>query len=64
MTGNTTRLGSMAWSNRTGGKLSGAETRQLLARPARAHAVSAIGRTAMVLRLHRASHGRAQGHVP
>ena len=26
MTGNTTRLGSMAWSHRTGGTLSGAET--------------------------------------
>jgi HD domain len=52
MTGNTTRRGSMAWSNRTGGNLSGAETRQLLAPLARAHAVNAIGRTAMALRLH------------
>jgi HD domain len=50
MTGNT-RLGSMAWSTRTGGRLSGAETRQLLAPLARAHAVNAVGRTAMALRV-------------
>jgi hypothetical protein len=52
MTGTTTRLGSMAWSDRTGGRLSGAERRQLLAPLARAHAVNAAGRTAMALRLH------------
>jgi hypothetical protein len=52
MTGNTTRLGGMAWSNRTRGKLSGAETRRLLAPLARAHAVNAVGRTAMALRVH------------
>ena len=51
MTGNT-RLGSMAWSTRTDGKLSGAETRQLLAPLVRAHAVNAVGRTAMALRVH------------
>ena len=51
MTGDT-RLGSMAWSNRTSGKLSGAETGQLLAPLARAHAVNAFGRTALALRLH------------
>ena len=52
MTGNTTRVGSMAWTNRTGGTLSGAEKRQLLAPLARAHAVNAVGRTAMALRVH------------
>lgn len=52
MTGSATRLGSMAWSDRTGGKLSGAETRKLLAPLARAHAVNAVGRTAMALRVH------------
>ena len=52
MTGNTTRVGSMAWANRTGGTLSGAEKRQLLAPLARAHVVNAVGRTAMALRVH------------
>jgi hypothetical protein len=52
MTGNATRLGSMAWSDRTAGKLSGAETWQLLAPLARAHVVNAVGRTAMALRVH------------
>lgn len=52
MVGSTTRLGSLAWSERTGGRLSGAETRQLLAPLARAHAVNAVGRTAMALGLH------------
>lgn len=58
MTGNTTPLGSMAWSNLTGGKLRGAQMRQLLVPLARAHAVNAVGRTAMALRLH--SNRRAQ----
>ena len=31
MTGHTTRVGSMAWADLTGGTLSGAEKRQLLA---------------------------------
>src|SRR5688572_31201184 len=52
MNGNAIRLGSMAWCDRTGGRLSGAETRQLLAPLARAHAVNAVGRTAMALRVH------------
>ena len=61
MTGNT-RLGSVAWSNRTGGQLSGAETRQLLAPLARAHAVNAIGRSAMALRLHSIEPRCGSGH--
>jgi HD domain-containing protein len=52
LTGGTTRLGSVAWSDRTRGNLSGAERRRLLAPLARAHAVNAVGRTAMALRLH------------
>ncbi len=52
MIDNTHRLGTMAWSSRTGGRLSGADTRQLLAPLARAHAVNAVGRTAMALRVH------------
>lgn len=52
MTANTTRVGTMAWSNRTSGQLSGAETRQLLAPLARAHTINAVGRTAMALRMH------------
>jgi hypothetical protein len=52
MTANVSRVGTLAWSNRTGGQLTGAETRQLLAPLARAHAVNAVGRTAMALRLH------------
>ncbi|MBM7806010.1 hypothetical protein JOD57_001847 [Geodermatophilus bullaregiensis] len=62
MSGNTTRLGSIAWCERTGGRLSGAETRQLLAPLARAHAVNAVGRTAMALHLH--SGRRAQVPEP
>jgi hypothetical protein len=46
------RLGSIAWSVRTGGTLTGGETRQLLPAMLRAHAVNALGRTAMALRLH------------
>jgi len=60
MTGNTTRVGSLAWVDRTGGTLSGAEKRQLLAPLARAHAVNAVGRTAMALRVHS---GR-RAHLP
>jgi hypothetical protein len=52
MTGITTRVGSMAWSRRTGGRLSGAETWQLLAPLTRAHARNCVGRTALALRLH------------
>lgn len=52
MTASTTRVGTIAWSNRTRGQLSDAETRQLLAPLARAHAINAVGRTAMALRLH------------
>jgi hypothetical protein len=51
MTGNTSRVGSMAWVDRTGGTLSGAEKRQLLDPLARAHVVNAVGRTAMALRV-------------
>ena len=42
----------MAWADRTGGTLSGAAKRQLLAPLARAHVVNAVGRTAMALRVH------------
>jgi hypothetical protein len=52
MTDYTTRIGTAAWCDRTGGRLSAAETRRLLAPLARAHAVNAIGRTAMALRVH------------
>lgn len=52
MTASTSRLGTIAWSDRTSGQLTGAEARQLLAPLARAHAVNAVGRTAMALRLH------------
>jgi hypothetical protein len=51
MTANASRVGTIAWSNRTSGRLTGAETRQLLIPLARAHAVNAVGRTAMALRL-------------
>lgn len=52
MTGPSTRLGSMSWSARTGGQLTGAEVRELLRALARSHAINAVGRTAMLLRLH------------
>ena len=52
MTDTTTRIGTVPWSDLTGGNLSRAETRRLLAPLARAHAVNAIGRTAMTLRMH------------
>jgi HD domain len=52
MTGNAARVGSVAWASRTGGTLSGAEKRQLVAPLARAHVDNAVGRTAMALRLH------------
>jgi hypothetical protein len=63
MTGNTTRVGSMASSHRTGGTVSGAEKRQLLAPLARAHTVDAVCRTAMALRLH-AGHRAPPLHLP
>jgi hypothetical protein len=46
------RVGTLAWSNRTGGRLSGQETRQLLAPLARAHGTNAVGRAALALRIH------------
>ena len=52
MTASASRVGTIAWSTRTSGQLTGRETRQLLAPLARAHAVNAAGRTAMALRLH------------
>src|SRR4051794_29506030 len=52
MTAHWDRLGSVAWSDRTGGRLTGAETRQLLGPLARATAINVIGRAAMVLHVH------------
>jgi hypothetical protein len=52
MTATSGRVGTSAWSNRTSGQLTAAETRQLLLPLVRAHAVNAVGRTAMALRLH------------
>ena len=46
------RVGTLAWSNRTGGRLSGAETRRLLAPLARSHVINAVGRAALALRIH------------
>jgi hypothetical protein len=55
MTDTTTapeRVGSVTWSSKTSGQLSGAEQRELLGPLAKAHLVNVVGRTAMLLRLH------------
>ena len=52
MTVDRDRLGSISWSDRTAGRLTGAETRALLPLLARTHVVNAAGRAAMALRLH------------
>ena len=52
MTANSMNVGTLAWSHRTSGQLSSAETRHLLAPLARAHVSNAVGRTAMALRVH------------
>ena len=52
MTADPDRLGSIAWAARTGGRLTGAETRALLPQLARTHTHNAAGRIAMALRLH------------
>ncbi|HWL36632.1 MAG TPA: HD domain-containing protein [Frankiaceae bacterium] len=54
------RVGSVDWSDRTQGRLTAAETRQLLPALARTHVVNAFGRTAMLLHLHS---GR-RAHLP
>ena len=54
------RTGDIAWSSRTSGQLTGAETRALLPPLAAAHARNAVGRIGMALRLHS---GR-RAHVP
>ena len=63
MTASTSRVGSIAWSDRTDGQLTGAETRRLLVPLARAHAVNAAGRTAMALRLHSGRRARVDDRV-
>lgn len=60
MTTPSPRVGSIAWSERTQGRLTAAETRQLLPALARTHVVNAVGRTAMLLHLHS---GR-RAHLP
>jgi hypothetical protein len=47
-----TDLGTLSWIERTGGQLSGAERRALLAPVARTHAANAAGRLSMLARLN------------
>jgi hypothetical protein len=47
-----TDLGTLSWVERTGGQLSGAERRVLLAPLARTHAANAVGRLSMLARLN------------
>lgn len=57
-TGTAARVGSLPWSVRTGGQLTGAQRRRLLPPLARTHLGSAVGRTAMTRAPRpRATHG-------
>lgn len=47
-----TRVGTHAWTMRTGGHLQPADTRRLLVDLARAHATNAVGRLALLTHLH------------
>ena len=47
-----TTVGTHAWTVRTGGRLQPPETRRLLVDLARAHATNAVGRLALLTRLH------------
>jgi HD domain-containing protein len=52
MNATDTDLGTLAWVDRTGGRLSGAERRALLGPVARTHAVNAAGRLSMMAGLN------------
>lgn len=55
-TGTADRVGTLAWSTRTGGQLSRAERRALLLPLARTHVENLVGRTSMLLRLDSGRH--------
>ncbi|MDQ1631493.1 MAG: hypothetical protein QOC80_1465 [Frankiaceae bacterium] len=57
-TSTTGRVGDLAWSMRTGGQLTGDEQRELLRPLPGILASNAIGRAAMLLRLHRGRHAQ------
>jgi HD domain len=49
----TTTVGTIDWTTRTGGRLTPAERRRLVADLARAHAGNAVGRFALLVRMNR-----------
>jgi hypothetical protein len=62
-TGTAERVGSLSWSLRTKGQLTGAEQRELLRPLARSEARNVIGRIAMLLQLHRGRHAQLPGRA-